>query len=650
MMKEFWDSQESEMQFFYPGDDLGCSYKENETIFKVWAPTASKVAVNLYHRGDGENLYLTREMEQGEKGIWEVTLCGDCHGSYYTYLVTVEGQTKEAVDPYAKATGVNGKRAMILDMDRTNPEGFLEEIRPSFSSFTDAIIYELHIRDISMEKDSGIKNQGKFLGLTEVNTRNRDGLLTGLSHIKELGVTHLHLLPCFDFASIDEEKATNFNWGYDPENYNVVEGAYATNPYDGAIRIKEFKTLIKTLHENGLRVIMDVVYNHTMKTEDSNWNKIVPDYYYRKIDGKFSDASACGNETASERLMVRKFMVDSVLYWAKEYHIDGFRFDLMGIHDIETMKEIRKELNTIDDSILLYGEGWVGGESPLPESKRAMKANMSHMPGIAAFSDDIRDGLKGSVFIPEEKGYATGDFTKRESVKFGIVASTLHPQISYGKVNYSSAPWAIEPSQCVNYVSAHDNYTLWDKIAYSCPKDSVEKRIKKNKLCAAIVLTSQGIPFFQAGEEMLRSKPSNELAGEFVENSYQSPDEVNCIKWSNKRNVLEVVAYYQGLIRFRKSHQALRLKTSEEIARRLVFFSENKDDVISYMILGEERTEEKTIVVLLNAGDHEAIITLPESDWDVYINENIAFDQPVDVVKGNQVVVKPISCLVLVKK
>lgn len=648
-MNEFWKSSDWEKQNYYDGNDLGSSYTNHTTKLKVWAPTASMITVNLYHDGSSGEPFATEVMEKEEKGIWSATLMGDYEGVYYTYLVTVEGQSKEAVDPYARATGVNGKRGLILDLEKTNPVGFSKDSKPKFDSFTDAVIYELHIRDLSMEFDSGIKEKGKLLGLTELGTKNSEGLATGLSHIKELGVTHIHLLPCFDYASVEEEDCSTFNWGYDPENYNVVEGSYSTNPYDGEVRVKEFKTLVKTLHENGFRVIMDVVYNHTMKTEDSNFNKLVPDYYYRKVGDKFSDASACGNETASERLMVRKFIIDSVTYWAKEYHIDGFRFDLMGVHDIETMKEVRSAVDQIDPSIILYGEGWLGGDCPLPASQRAMKANMNMLPGIAAFSDDIRDGLKGSVFIPDEKGYATGDFGKRESVKFGVVGATFHPQIDYQKVNYSDSPWALSPSQCINYVSAHDNYTLWDKIAYSCKEDNYEKKVKKNKLCAAIVFTSQGIPFLQAGEEMLRSKPSNEVEGEFVENSYNAPDEINCIKWSNKANVMDVFSYYLGLIKFRKEQEALRMKSTEEIVKRLIFLPEEKEGVISYLINGSGTKEDKTLCIIYNASDEKVAITLPENNWTVYIDGDKAGVEPLYKVIGTIVEVSPISCMVLIK-
>lgn len=646
-MNEFWNSIDDEKLYYYDGNDLGCTYTSQSTKLKVWAPTASMVVVNLYQNGNAGEPYITEIMKKEESGIWSVCLLGDLEGIYYTYLVTVDGQTKEAVDPYARTTGLNGKRGMILDLEKTNPIGFLGESKPEFETFTDAIIYEAHIRDLSMESDSGIKEKGKLLGLTELNTKNSDGLTTGLSHILDLGVTHIHLLPCFDYASVDEKDSSIFNWGYDPENYNVVEGSYSTNPYDGAIRVKEFKTLVQTLHKNGLRVIMDVVYNHTMKTEESNFNKIVPNYYYRKVGDKFSDASACGNETASERLMVRKFIVDSVVYWAKEYHIDGFRFDLMGIHDIETMNEVREVLDQIDPSIILYGEGWVGGDCPLPENQRAMKANMSRMPGIAAFSDDFRDGLKGSVFLAEEKGFATGDSDKKESVKFGVVASTLHPQVNYNKVNYSDSPWALAPAQCINYVSAHDNYTLWDKIACSCKEDSYEIKVKKNKLCAAIVFTSQGIPFLQAGEEMLRSKPSTEVAGEFVENSYNASDSVNCIKWSNKANVIDVVSYYEGLIKFRKEYKSLRMQSAEEISKRLVFLPEGREDVISYFIQGD--LEDKMLCIIYNSSEEKVTVALPESGWNVYIDGNKSGVDPLYEVNGTTVEVDPISCMVLVK-
>ena len=396
----------------YKGNDLGLTYSPKQSIFRIWSPTAEKAQIVFYKNGDGGEPTVLQECKD-LNGTWIAKVPGDMKGKFYAFKVMINGKwLNEVPDPYAKAVGVNGKRAMVVDLKETNPAGWEKDKSPFFKNKTDAILYELHVRDASIAENSGIKNKGKFLGLTETGTKNAEGLSTGLDHIKELGVTHVHLLPSFDFNSVDESKPDKpqYNWGYDPLNYNVPEGSYSTNPYDGVTRIKEFKQMVQAFHQNGLRVVMDVVYNHTGLTEDSNFNQLVPGYYYRQTkDGKFSNATACGNETASERPMMRKFMLESVLYWVKEYHIDGFRFDLMGVHDIETMNLISKELHKIKPDILLYGEGWTAGSSPLPDSLRALKKYAYKLDRIAVFSDDIRDGIKGSVFEHEDKGFASGN-------------------------------------------------------------------------------------------------------------------------------------------------------------------------------------------------------------------------------------------------
>jgi pullulanase len=489
-----FSTKEFEDAFYYDGNDLGAVWTKEKTSFRVWAPTASEVVLNLYKAGFGGNAERI-PMKQDVKGTWVIQKTGDLNGTYYTYLVTVDGNTEEAVDPYAKAAGINGDRGMVINLDSTDPAGFTEDIKPAFVNATDAVIYELHIRDFSVDKSSGIKNKGKYLAFTETGTKNTGGSKTGLNYLKDLGVTHVHLLPSYDFSSVDESKLVNnqYNWGYDPENYNVPEGSYSTDPQHGEVRVNEYKQMVQSLHKNGIRVVMDVVYNHTAVSADSYFNKIVPGYYYRMTDnGQFSNASGCGNETASERAMVRKFIVDSVVYWATEYHVDGFRFDLMGVHDIETMNAVREALNKIDPTILIYGEGWTAGASTLDNSELALKANMASLdPGIAAFSDDIRDGIKGNVFTAADNGFVTGKTGMEDTIKFGIVASTQHDKIDYSKVNYSDAPWAAEPTQTINYASAHDNLALWDKIATTNASDSEADRIKMNLLSSAIVLTSQ---------------------------------------------------------------------------------------------------------------------------------------------------------------
>jgi len=483
----------------YEGSDLGVQYTRSSSSFKLWAPSASEAILNLYDTDDATSVIRNIPLMIKEQGLWAIEVKQDILGKYYTFQTKVNGEWgMEVPDPYAKAVGVNGKRGHIIDFKQTNPKGWEQDKRPSLKDFTDIIIYELHLRDVSMHSNSGIRDKGKFLGLAEKGTQNLEGLPTGLDHIKELGVTHIHLLPAYDFLSVDESKPEDneFNWGYDPQNYNVPEGSYSTNPSDGAVRIQEFKQLIKTLHERGLRIILDVVYNHTGVTETSNFNQLVPGYYYRQnAEGGFSDASACGNETASDRPMMRKFIVESVKHWVEEYHIDGFRFDLMGIHDITTMKQVAQTLQAIDPSIFIYGEGWTAGDSPLPEDQRAIKKHTHRISGVAAFSDDMRDGVKGHVFTPTDRGFASGKPAMEESIKFGIVASTQHPQIDYSKVNYSNAPWAAQPIQTINYVSCHDNHTLWDRLVNSQPDITEEERIRMHLLANTIVLTSQGIPF-----------------------------------------------------------------------------------------------------------------------------------------------------------
>lgn len=642
-----FSSKEFNTEYFYQGDDLGAVYSEERTSFRLWAPTADDVVVNLYEKGDGDNLIKTIPMNKDINGTWLLLVEEDLEGVYFTYSVDVEGQVNEAVDPYAKAIGVNGNRGMVIDLATTNPDGWDKDGKPEFKNMNDAVIYELHVRDLSMSDTSGIKNKGKYLGLTETGTKNNDGLSTGLDHIKELGITHLHLLPVFDHRSIDETKleSNSFNWGYDPQNYNAVEGSYSTDPYNGHIRIKEFKEMVSTLHKNDIRVVMDVVYNHTGATNDSDFNKIVPKYYYRMDGNNFSNGSACGNETASEREMVRKFIVDSVVYWATEYHIDGFRFDLMGLHDIETMNAVREALDKIDPSIIIYGEGWTGGATPYPEAKLALKKNTYMMPNIAAFSDDIRDAIKGHVFNSEEKGFVSGASGLEESVKFGIVGGIYHPQVNYPFVKYSKEPWANSPSQSINYVSAHDNLTLWDKFEASNPDDSRESKIKMNKMSSAIVLTSQGIPFIHAGEEFLRTKGGDE-------NSYKSPDSVNMIDWDLKTENKDVFDYYQGLIEFRKLHPALRIGEAEEIVEKLKFLEINKelpsDNMVGYIISDNANGDTASNILVIHNGNNEAQdVVIPEGTWNVYINGDTAGTEIIETISGGMVNVSGISTMVL---
>jgi len=629
----------------YSGNDLGVAYSPIKTTFKVWAPKASEVKLRLYDAGNGGEAISVLAMEKGPQGTWSAAINKDVKNKYYTFQVHQDSVwSQECPDIYAKAVGVNGHRGMVADMPSTNPDGWDKDRKPVQKSFTDIILYELHIRDISMSPNSGIQHKGKFLGLTESGTKSPDGEATGLDHIKELGVTHVHLLPCFDFNSVDETKpeANQYNWGYDPLNYNVPEGSYSTNPYDGNVRIKEFKQLIQTLHKNGLRVILDVVYNHTSDTKNSNFNQFAPGYFYRhNANGSYSNGTGCGNEVASERAMVRKFMVESVVYWAKEYHLDGFRFDLMGVHDIETMNTISDTLHAIDPTIFIYGEGWAAGNSPYPENLRAVKANAAKLHQIAAFSDDIRDGIKGSWSDLKEKGFVSGSVDKTESVKFGIVASTANPQIDNSKVSDSKGAWAAEPFQTISYVSCHDDNTLFDRLKISNPNASEADLIKMDKLSNAIVLTSQGVSFLHSGVEMLRTKQG-------IANSYTSPDSINQIDWSRKTKYKAVFEYYKGLIALRKNHPAFRMRTTEMIAKNLKFIGADEPGLICYEISNHANGDSwKNILVVLNGTSSDKTIKIPEGIWKLVADENTINEKGIKMIKKGMLTISGTSAYVL---
>ena len=608
----------------YTGNDLGVSYSSKATVFKVWAPMASAVKLRLYDAGNGGNAISIIDLDKATNGVWQTTVRHDLKNKYYTFQVMQDGKwLLEAPDIYAKAVGVNGHRGMVVDLQATNPTGWNADKKPLLKTFNDIIIYELHIRDISVDPNSGITNKGKFLGLTETGTKNPDGKATGLDHIKELGVTHVHILPAFDFNSVDETKLNQpqYNWGYDPLNYNVPEGSYSTNPYDGNVRIKEFKQMVQALHKNGLRVIMDVVYNHTTDIQHSNFSQFAPGYYYRQNpDGSYANGTGCGNETASERPMMRKFMIESVIYWAKEYHIDGFRFDLMGIHDIETMNAISDALHKIDPTIFIYGEGWTAGQSPLVEDRRAVKKNVYELNKVAAFSDDLRDGIKGGFSDVKAKGFVSGDQNSKESVKSGIVASTQNSQINYKAVNYSKAPWAAEPYQTISYVSCHDDNTLFDRLKISNPDASEADLIKMDKLANAIVLTSQGVAFLHSGAELLRTKQG-------VANSFSSPDAINEIDWSRKTKYEAVFNYYKQLVALRKDHPAFRMPSTKMIQEHLKFLETNDPSVIAYQLTGNANGDKwNTIMVVLNGSANTKRLKIPSGNW-VLVGNGDKIDQ-----------------------
>jgi pullulanase len=625
------------------GVDLWLDYRKEATGFSIWSPNAEGVKLYLYEKGNEGAPFKTYDLEAGSNGLWRISVDGDLHGTYYTYTIKYKGEwLKETPGIYAKATGVNGNRAMVIDMNRTNPAGWEKDKGPEIKHINEAIIYELHIRDMTIHPESGSGKPGKYLGLVESGTKGPLGVATGIDHLSEMGVTHVHLLPTYDHYSIDETRldSAQFNWGYDPNNYNVPEGSFSSDPYKAEVRIKEFKTMIKVLHDRGIGVILDVVYNHTGgANENSNFNLEAPGYYYRHWeDGKLSDASACGNETASEKEMMRKFILESVVYWAKEYHMDGFRFDLMGIHDIATMNEVASTLKEVNPNIFVYGEGWTAADSPLPMEQRALKKNINKMPQITAFSDDIRDGLKGSVFEDESTGFVSGAKGMEESVKMGVVGCIEHPQIDYASVNYSDAAWTLEPWQSISYVSCHDNHTLYDKLKVS-RKDASEKDIiQMDKLANAVVLTSQGTAFIHAGAELLRTKNGNH-------NSYNLPDSINQIDWNLKVTNAEVLDYYKNLIKLRKLHPAFRMTTSDELREKLEF-KKIENGLISYQISDFANGDTwKNIYVIYNARTNEVKFDLP-GVWQVAVfGDTFYFDQNKSVKE--QVKVPALSMMIV---
>lgn len=631
----------------YYGDDLELVYTPEQSVFTLWAPSADQACLNLYAAGEGGEREEQIEMNKSDDGTWRVGVDGDLKGKFYTFQIEKDGKwLDETPGIWAKAVGINGDRAAIIDWSETNPEGWEEDRAPELKMYSDAILYELHHRDFSIAPNSGVKNKGKFLALTETGTKTPDGDASGLDHLKELGVTHIHILPSFDFATVDETKLeeNNYNWGYDPKNYNVPDGSYSTDPANPAVRIREFKEMVKSLHENGLRIVLDVVYNHTASTDHSNFDLTVPGYFYRQNpDGSYSNASGCGNETASEREMVRRYIIESVKFWAKEYHIDGFRFDLMGIHDIETMNRLREELMKIDPSIIVYGEGWLAADSPLPPEQRAVKDHVGQMEGIAVFCDDFRDGVRGSTFDEQNAGYASGNIDGHyEPVKFGIVGGTQHPEVNYDGLLYSSGPYAAAPSQVVNFLACHDGYTLVDKLKLSVQGEHAEEEIVRiDKLAHTILLTGQGIPFIRGGEEIMQDKQG-------VANSFNSPDSVNQIDWSFKSKNRDVFDYIKGLIALRKAHPAFRIPTVEGLQQWLHFLDPGDSGVIAYT-LGEYANgdEWKEILVAYNGNRHEANIHIPEQEWTVVCRDGQINAEGLDQTAGGDISIAPSSALIL---
>ena len=630
-----YDSPEFISKYTYTGNDLGVTYTKKATTLRVWAPTAT--AVNVVTYKESNSPYSSGKlipMKYDVKGTWVATLKGDQDGTVFNYRVQVNGFNNEAVDPYVRATTVNGLRGVIVDLSSTNPKGW-GMTKPRFSGKpTDAIIYELHVRDLSMDASSGFPaaQKGKYIAFTNTNT-SHNGQKTGVAAIKDLGVTHVELLPIFDFATVDENNPT-FNWGYDPQNYNVPEGSYSADPTNPKLRITELKSAIMSLHKQGLRINMDAVYNHVSNASSFSQNLIVPNYFFRRDDnGNLTSGSGCGNDVASERPMVRKFIVDSVKYWANEYNMDGFRFDLMGLMDIKTINEITTALNKIDPTILVIGEGWNMGT--LPANQRANQLNIQKLNRVSHFNDQIRDGVKGSVFDSADTGFATGKPGSRNDVMAGIV----------GNVDYStsiSTKWVTSyPGQSVNYVESHDNMTLVDKIKASVKDANPSDIAQLSQFSTSIAFLSQGLPFMQAGQEFLRSKNGDT-------NSYKSSDAINSLKWDTRKSNMATVNYYKGLIALRKAHPAFRMTTTEQVKSNLKF-SNSPDGTIVYTLNGAAAKDKAaTIVVIHNANVGEQSISLPKGgSWSVLVDNGKAGVSVIRKVTGDTLKVAGRTTVVL---
>lgn len=640
-------------------------YSKVKTIFKLNAPTSvevdgntgasaqitpkNTVKVRIYNAGEAGKAVKTVKMKASGKDRWEATIKGDLAGKYYTFDMG-KGETPGV---FAKAVGVNGNRGAIIDLAQTNPAGWENDVRPAIQSPADLVIYEMHWRDFSIDASSGLQNKGKFLALTEPKA---------IQHLKNLGVNAIHILPSFDYASVDETKLSTpqYNWGYDPKNYNVPEGSYSTDPYKPETRIKEFKEMVQALHKAGIRVILDVVYNHTFNINNSNFQRTYPDYYYRKTAaGKYSDGSGCGNETASEKPLMREFMLESVKYWINEYHIDGFRFDLMGVHDIETMQKIRQMVNEIDPSIYIYGEGWSAGSCAYPTEKLAMKANTQQLQGIGAFSDDMRDALRGPFSDDHKGALLAGISGEEESLKFGIVGGIAHPQVDMNKVNYDKQPWTNNPTEQVSYVSCHDDMCLVDRLKASIPSltdKNIPEDLRKaeliriDQLAQTAVFTSQGVPFILSGEEMLRDKKG-------VHNSYNSPDSINHLDWNNLQSYPQVFIYYKNLIQLRKNHAAFRLSTGDKVRQHLSFLpSEDAKGVKQDCLVGFQLKDLqgidawKNIIVIFNFNKEAKEMAIPEGEYTVACCNGVINEEGLGHVSGKEVLVDGLSALILYQK
>ena len=650
------------------------TYSATATRLSLWTPVAEEVRVNLYNSDLGGKPVEVVPLKRGNDGTWSVRLKGDRKGIFYTFQVKTNGKwLEETPGIFAKTVGTNGQRAMIMSLSDTNPEGWDKDKSPEMNGITDVVLYEMHHRDFSVDASSGIKNKGKFLALTEKGTQNPKGYSTGIDHLRELGVTHVHLLPSYDFGSIDErtgksvggggrDQVTYYNWGYDPVNYNCPEGSYSTNPSDPAARIKEFKEMVMAMHKAGLRVVMDVVYNHVFDLAQSNFQRVVPDYFFRWQDESKAEAgksvgkipangSGCGNETASEMPMMRKYMVESVLYWMREYHVDGFRFDLMGIHDIETMNAIREAAQAVDPNVVIYGEGWAASAPAYPEDKLAMKANTSRLGGIAAFGDELRDGLRGSWSNNDEGAFLVGNAGNEESVRFGIVGAIQHPGVDYSKVNYSKAPGASQPTQMISYVSCHDDMCVSDRLKVTLRTKNKKKNLTDAqllqqqtalmKLAETVTLTSQGVPFIWCGDEIMRDRKG-------VHNCYASPDSINAIDWNGKTDNIDLFNYIKGVISIRKAHPAFRMGCAERVRENLAFIPVKQKNVVAFTLNGSAVGDTwGDIVVVFNSNLRPVSIPVEQGNYTIVVENGKVNQEGIRSARLKTVKVAPQSATIM---
>lgn len=654
-MPEISNYEEFDRNNFYGGDDLGVTLIDGKTQFRTWSPCAKGVYLKIYADGVGDNLVETLPMERWREGIWFVEILRNLDGYFYTYVFEFDSGKQETIDIYAKACGVNGDRGAIVDFKTTNPEGWEKVKNPVCKSPCDAVIYETHVRDFTIDHTSGVpfEHRGKFLGFTDKNT-SYGGTATALEHLVELGITHVQLLPVEDYATVDEAKPhkAQYNWGYDPKNYNCLEGSYSTDAENPKTRIREFKELVMALHKRGIGVIMDVVYNHTYFSDKSAFHKSFPYYYHRTVNGQFTNGSGCGNETASERLMVRKFIADSVKFWATEYKIDGFRFDLMALHDIDTVNYLRDELNKINPQILMYGEGWTGGESPLSADRLAFKWNSYSFGRVGLFNDNIRDAIKGGTFNAYERGYVSGNLNAVGTVCRALAGSIPHRQLDG---HYQEVCWAFEPTQTINYCEAHDNNTLWDKLCISAKDEDEETRIRMDKLAAALVFVSQGVPFIQCGQDFLRTKPKILPEGVepndwniYDENSWNAPDFTNSIKWDRKEKYRDVFNYYGALISLRKSSKLFRLETREQVGEHMRYYGQSDGNLLMFSLSDEK----DCFLIAVNPYKDARSFTIPEHLWNsgrFFTRLNARGKSNKFPLTEREFQVEPISLLVLKK-